>query len=342
MLEKNRGALLSWCMKMAGIFLRRKQWFLFPFISSMILSAVLIILLTQFHESSPVLRVMKDALDAGNIEASRRSIETLRAQVDREDAEMLQFRQMYKNELSERLKINLRVLGQLHVELFETKQAVKEKESREEAYGTAGALAADLKDKQRILGGLRKRYPDGHQKVVELKREIQEIARKIAKRGDHPVAPMGPEKTLTALKEREAQLTHGISTYERRIEETPNREQALSTLLNKRNRTLIAYQSLLQEKPSSMSVSFRVGVNGMLLGFLIGMALVVFREKTDRTIRTQDELGRLLSVPIILSIFDYKKVVTEDVAKPSTMRSAASKGASLYGPKTLFLVKDRR
>jgi len=337
MLEKNQGTLSSWCIRIVGIFLRRKQWFLIPFISSIILSAALVFLLTQFYESSPLLRTMKNGLDAGNIEASRRSIETLRRELDRQDAETLQFKQMYKNELSERLKINLRVLGQLHIDLFETKQAIKVKDGS----GKGDSLEAALRNKKRILEDLRKQYPDSHRKIIELKKEIQGL-KTMATRRDPTAASVESGKTLAALKEREEQLTRGIITYERRIEETPNREQALSTLLNKRNDTFIAYQALLQKKPSSMPVSFRVGVTGILLGFLMGIVLVVFREKTDRTIRTQDELGRLLSVPILLSVFDYKKVVTEETARPSTMRSAASKGGTLYGPKTLFLVKDRR
>jgi len=341
MLDKSEGGRSSWFVKAVGIFLRRKQWFLVPFVSSIILATGIILFLTQFYESPFFPHPLKNWLEADNVEVTRRSMENLRVQLSHQDAETLQFKQMHKNELASRLKINLRVLGQLHVDLFQIKQGIKGQNNNQE--NLTDPLAAGLKRKKRLLQDLQKRHPKGHPQIIELKKELQGLEKTVSQRTNSLETPIEYGLSFTALKEREAQLMQNILTYERNIERTPDREAALSVLTNKHNDTLTAYTTLLEKKTSFMPNSFRIGLSGVLFGFLLGIILVVFREKMDRTVRTQDELATLLpAVPIILSVFDYNKVAQNETAKPSAMRAASSSGSSLYGPKTLFLVKDRR
>jgi len=342
MQDSKQGKLPSGLIRSVGMFRRWKQWFVVPFLLSVAFSVLLILFLTRFYESLIFPPAVKAWLESETVRTTRYAIENLRETLNHQEAEISQFKQMHKNELSARLKINLRVIGQLHVDLYETKQAIKAKIGNEESRTKIDPLLAGFQRKKNLLEELRKRYPDSHQKIVALKKEVRHFEKMISEKRDHSSDPIQSEQSLAFLKERELQMTQSLLAYERRIERTPNREAALFALVSQHDNTVITYQSLLNKKTAYVPDASLIGLGGVLLGVLIGILLVVLREKMDRTIRTQDELGQLLSVPMVLSVFDYSKVPQEGTARPSAMRSAASSGSSLYGPKTLFLVKDRR
>lgn len=342
MRENGRGYFPSRLVKVVGVVQRRKRWLIVPFLLSTAFAVALNLFLTQFYESPIFPSVVKQWLESENIRSTRGALENLRETLRSQDAEIIQFKQMHKNELASRLKMNLQVLGQLHIDLFETKRAIKTKHGSEESRIKTDPLWAGLQKKTRLLEEMRKRYSDGHRKIVELKKEIREFEKMIAAKSEGPESLIQLEKSLASLTEREKQLSQSVLAYERRIERTIEREVALSDLVRRRHDTFAAYESLLNKKTAYIPDSLMIILGGIGLGLLMGIVLMVFREKMDRTIRTESELDHLLSLPIILSVFDYGKVPEEKVVRPSAMRSAASSGSALYGPKTLFLVKDRR
>jgi hypothetical protein len=329
--DKNKkGEPPSWIIKSVNIFWQRRLWFFVPLISGIILSIGLILILTQFYNSAIFPPHVREWLEAENIRFTRNSLDGLRKILYRQESEINQFERMNENELPSMLKANLRILGQLHTDLYETKKAI-----RAESTGEAkrGVWAEDWLKKRRDMANLQKQFPDRHPKVVAAKKEIGLFEKKVLDKeaailaGDVPVALIG----------RETRLMEKVRLYESRIEKTPEREKAMALLLEKRNQTKAAYQALLDKKPSYVPDSVLIALQGILLGFLAGVVLVVVREKADRSIRTHEALGQLLSVPVFASILDYKEIPPEGKAKPSAMRPTDASSASLYGQKSLFV-----
>ncbi len=334
-IEKNKRAEPpSWILKFVNTFWQRRLWFFVPFLSGIVLSIGLILILTQFYNSAIFPPHIREWLEAENVRLTRNSLDGLRKILYHQESEINQFKRMNENELPSMLKANLRILGQLHIDLHETQKAI-----RAESTGEAkrGLWAEDWLKRKRALADLQKRFPDRHPRVVAAKKEFGLFEKNILDKeaailaGDVPVA----------LIERETRLMEKVRLYEGRIEKTPEREKTMALLLEKRNQTKAAYQALLDKKPSYVPDSVLIALQGILFGFLVGVVLVFVREKADRSIRTHEALEQLLSVPVFASILDYKAIPPEGKAKPSAMRPTDASSASLYGQKSLFFAKDR-
>ena len=339
--EPKKNEIPSWIIRSISIFWRRKVWFFVPFFGSAVLSLGIILALTQFYDSTLFPSNVKVWLEEESALSTRRSLERIKETLHRQEGEIRQFKEMNKNDLADRMRSHLRILGQLHVDLFETKRAVQSQNRGEERLGSANPLVLGLAKKKRALETLRKQFPKNHPKVIAIERELKIFEMQVSDISNRPETPAS-EESLASLLEREKQLTEKVRMYERSIENAPILEKALAVLLGNYEVTRQSYQDLLNRNMSYIPNTVRIALYGIIGGLLIGLVLVVIREKTDRSLRTREELEQILPVPVFAVISDYKTVPLEGRVKPSTMRAAdVGGGSSMYGHKTLFLIKDR-
>lgn len=138
---------------------------------------------------------------------------------------------------------------------------------------------------------------------------------------------------MDALRERESNLRKQIQIFEKRVEDTPAREQELATLLRDYESTRKNYAGLLDKKlnakisenlekkqkgeqfrildPANLPEKpfkpdrLKIGLAGLVLGLGGGIALAFVREQLDSAIRKPEEVERIISVPVLVSIPDF-------------------------------------
>ncbi len=163
--------------------------------------------------------------------------------------------------------------------------------------------------------------------------------RKQAKKQGQVKAALGRE--ITALKKDKKRVTEEIQHYEHLIAAAPKREEERASLLMDYEILQRTYQDLLdkhtdltasaktlsealekrkREKPIRIIQTaslpkkpykpnlLKIGVTGVLTGFLTGVLLVGIRARMDRSVHTEAELEQLLSLPVLVSIADHNEV----------------------------------
>jgi succinoglycan biosynthesis transport protein ExoP len=136
-------------------------------------------------------------------------------------------------------------------------------------------------------------------------------------------------------KEEEKNLKEQMNLYQRRIEDTPKREQELTLLTRDYELLKTNYQSLLDknlqaqmaenlerkqkgeqfkildpavlpEKPIKPDRN-KILLIGGLLGIVLGIGLTWFRESLDQSFRTVSEVEEYLGIPVLATIPNLKE-----------------------------------
>jgi polysaccharide chain length determinant protein (PEP-CTERM system associated) len=135
---------------------------------------------------------------------------------------------------------------------------------------------------------------------------------------------------IAGLKNRRANLTRQTELYEKRVENTPLREQQLLTIMRDYENIQRNYQSLLEKRLQAKifenlekrqqgeifrildPANYPTGPHKpdrwkiVLLGIIItlgsGVGLILFMEQMDQSIRTEDQLWEALGIPVLASI----------------------------------------
>jgi len=202
-------------------------------------------------------------------------------------------------------------------------------------------------------------YPD----IIVLRRKISELENKIAQSTPLPQkteaseAPMEPSEgnleplnsepamallsqirtannELRDLEKREKDLLAQIALYERRVENTPRREQEMVTIQRDYQNISASYQSLLSKKLNAeisenlekrqKGEQFRIidpanlpekpikpdkimiVLMGSALSLGLGIGLAFIREQLDNSIRKPEEVERITSVLVLAIIPDFE------------------------------------
>lgn len=139
---------------------------------------------------------------------------------------------------------------------------------------------------------------------------------------------------LRDLEKREKGLLSQITRYERRVENTPKREQEMVTIQRDYNNISASYQSLLSKKLNAeisenlekrqKGEQFRIidtanlpekpikpdkmmiVLMGSALGLGLGVGLAFIREQLDNSIRKPEEVERITSVLVLAIIPDFE------------------------------------
>lgn len=240
--------------------------------------------------------------------------------------------------------------------------------------GPGQPLAAQLSALKRDLANAQSHYTESHPDVVDLKRKIASLEPKVKKeeeererrrrelrerqeetaagnnsQGPSTLLDPAAERLVTQyraqfretqleakrLKEEIGNLKEQIALYQRRIEETPKREQEMIQLSRDYDLLRTNYQSLLDKKYQSQMAEnlerkqqgeqFRildparlpekpskpdrnaVLAMGAFLGLAIGLGLAWFRESMDRSFYEVADLEGYLNLPVLTTILNLNE-----------------------------------
>jgi uncharacterized protein involved in exopolysaccharide biosynthesis len=217
-------------------------------------------------------------------------------------------------------------------------------------------LITQFRNLQRDLAVAQSRYKENHPDVIDLKKKIANIEPKIVE----IMSTQGQgisEKNLSApsldpetqrllaqygeqyhaavletrrLREEEKRLKQQVVFYQRRIEETPRREQELSLLTRDYDLLKTNYQSLMDKKiQSQMAQNLerkqqgeqfkildparvpekpvkpdrnKILMMGAAIGLALGLGLTWLRETMDQSFHTVSDVESYLELPVLATI----------------------------------------
>ncbi|MGZ3557854.1 MAG: GumC family protein, partial [Thermodesulfobacteriota bacterium] len=218
-------------------------------------------------------------------------------------------------------------------------------------------LIAQLRNLRSDLAVAQSKYKENHPDVIDLKRKIADIEPKIRESmrktkgqgvsGQNLTPPsLDPEteRLLTQyteqyhaaaletkrLREEEKELKQQIALYQRRIEDTPRREQELAFLTRDYDLLKTNYQSLLDKKiQAQMAQNLehkqqgeqfkildparvpekpvkpdrnKILLIGTVIGLALGLGLTWLRETMDQSFHTVSDVESYLGLPVLATI----------------------------------------
>jgi len=223
-------------------------------------------------------------------------------------------------------------------------------------------LVTQLRNLKRDLAIAQSKYKETHPDVVDLKKKIADLEPKVkdlmgrtqegrVSAQNLPPPTLDPEtqRLLTQyneqyhaavleakrLREEEKELKQQITLYQRRIEDTPRREQELTLLTRDYELLKTNYQSLMDKKiQSQMAENLerkqqgeqfkildparlpekpikpdrnKILLIGCVIGLAAGLGLVWFRESMDRSFHTVSDIEGYLEIPVLATIPNLKE-----------------------------------
>jgi polysaccharide chain length determinant protein (PEP-CTERM system associated) len=212
-------------------------------------------------------------------------------------------------------------------------------------------LILQLSRLRALLEDLQSRYTDSHPDIKMTKKKIAELEKALAAGGEgggkgtgrDPVTEQyhsfqetrkaqlaQVDREIQRLKKEEEKIRSMISLYQSRIDNTPIRELALSSMLREFQNLNDSYQILLKknteaqqaenlerrqkgeqfriidparipEKPFKPDV-FKVSLIGLVLGLAGGLGLVFVREQLDHSFRDAEDVETTLGLKVLANI----------------------------------------
>jgi len=257
------------------------------------------------------------------------------------EAEIKEYRQRYMGELPEQLNSNLSRMQFLQNQLIaketslrEIKIRIAELENEKSASADGTVNPYDVDSLERRLADLLMRYTENHPDVTRLKMRIAELTQ----------GAQGSQRSGTGLtrkidelasakftlENQIAFLNNQIQLYQRRVEETPKREQELISLKRDYDNMEKLYSSLLKRKlESEVSISMerkqkgeqfriidpaqlpkrsvepdlkRIFMMTLAVGFGLGCGLAYLLEFSDSSYRKPEKIEEDFRIPVIATI----------------------------------------
>ncbi len=293
---------------------------------------------------------VREAQAEGTTEFLENELNQAKGQLETQEEQLRSFKQRSMGELPGQLDTNLRTLDRLQSESHALQQRLKAAEDR---YGdltlgptalapsgdgarSPSGLAMRLQTMRSRLADLRSEYRDEYPDVVSLRKEIaraeaeliaQEKAAAAAASAsaEEPPDPdrfvaglVEQQRELRAIKQRQQAIQEQIREYEKRVENTPVREQQLAMIMRDYENVKRNYQSLLEKRQEAKIAEslerrqkaeiFRILdpadlparpykpnrplliLIGMVGGLVGGLGLALFREQLDPSIRSEADL----------------------------------------------------
>ncbi|MEW6442109.1 MAG: XrtA system polysaccharide chain length determinant [bacterium] len=219
----------------------------------------------------------------GTKEFLERQLQEIEQNLRAREAEIQQFKQAHMGELPEQQEANLRALEQLQQQKTSLMEAHRNSEDRQillerELSGTVQYLAGtgtdqtdifrQLESKRQELTSLKTRYTELYPDVVRVKKEIQELERRVAALGRAPgnqqpqedAPALNPAWTrirsqvdanLSAIENQREELESlnlRMRRLQQRIENVPKREQELTILTRDYDTIKQSYDSMMARK----------------------------------------------------------------------------------------------
>ncbi|MEW6681738.1 MAG: GNVR domain-containing protein [Nitrospirota bacterium] len=322
----------------------------------------------------------REAQAEGTTEFLETELQQTKVQLETHEQHLRAFKERSMGELPDQLDANLRTLDRLQLERQVLQQSLKSAEDRyadlsrqvlaassasEEA--TPSDLARRLQTLRTRLADLRTEYRDEYPDIILLKKEIASVETELASQGSREAQevtsasaagqlPAGnplamqladQQREINALRLRQQTVLEQIREYERRVENTPVREQQLAAILRDYENVQRSYQSLLakrQDAKISESLERRQKAEffrildpanlpsrpdkpnrpllmllGIFGGLAAGLGLAYFREQLDPSIQSEEDLvAATTGLPLLAVI----PVIPASVKKKSRSESS--------------------
>ena len=312
---------------------------------------------------------LREAQAVGTSDFLDDELTVMKKRLEEVEAQLKNYRESYMGELPEQLDSNLRILERLQEHLSEIQQslsdarirlvAVKEEAAtlREQPVtvimaGDNQAESNDLQELQAQLESLLTRYTDRHPDVLRLKARIADLQKQAQNKiaadtaandgqaaGQAAFASASPEiraqhneirDEIRRLERDIADTTEQIAIYQKRIENTPKREQELLSLKRDYENILTTHNSLLARKlEAEIAVNmerkqkgeqFRVLDNARLpekpvkpdmkklfvlivgAGLAVGGGIIFLLEYLDNSFKRPEEIEADLELPVLCTV----------------------------------------
>jgi uncharacterized protein involved in exopolysaccharide biosynthesis len=289
-------------------------------------------------------------------------LESVRKRLAEKEEELKGYRERYMGGLPDQLNANLAVLQRLQSQMDQLSKNLGDAENRkiliqqtvDEARKGRQALlpsspqgqeVKDLASLRNELAALEARYTPNHPDVVRLKKTIETLEASETKAGTDPAGKtVGLSRAEQVLVQQLRDIDLDIAStkaemkkvqgemiaYQKRVEDTPKREQELFSIQRDYENMKVLYDSLLKRKlEADIAVSMEKKQKGeqfrvidpakvpirpvepdvkrillmvLALGFGLGGGLAYLREMMDTSFKAPDEAEKELDMKILVSI----------------------------------------
>lgn len=201
----------------------------------------------------------------------------IKAELERQEARLQEFRRRHMGELPEQMGPNLQTLTRLQFDLQSTTEAISKAEERKILLSgdtTNNIINIDpdqarLRQLEAELVELRIKFTDKHPEIIQKNHQIEEVKRRMitmqAGAGKNPAAQTSKQLQsphaskpqtqieelnfeIERLKTKQKTLEEQIRVYQARVESAPLQEQQMLILQRDYENTKNKYQSLLDKK----------------------------------------------------------------------------------------------
>jgi polysaccharide chain length determinant protein (PEP-CTERM system associated) len=330
---------------------------------------------------------------AGTAEFLRIELQEVKQRLDEQERLVSEFKKRYIGELPQQMQANLATLEGLNAQLrlnsdsqmrtMERREATAKQLAEAGSFGPAGgpdATAARLARLKQELTELRDLFSDKYPDVIRVKTQIAVLERQLAEaranrrpEENESASAASPyilqlrqalsdlDAEIKVLKADERRLRAGIASYQRRVEETPRREQEFQALSRDYETTSQLYRSLVTRHEEAQIAEkmeqrqkgeqFRIldpaiasqqpaapnRLRLILIGLMISLGLaagtVMLTEHLDNSFHTLDDLRAFTTVSVLASI---PRIVTKADAGRRRWRFRLVAAAAMLGLALIF------
>ncbi|BBO72923.1 chain-length determining protein [Desulfosarcina widdelii] len=227
---------------------------------------------------------LREAQAVGTSDFLDAELQNMKSRLEEVEGQLKRYREAYMGELPEQLDSNLRILDRLQEHLSESQQNLSEAKIRLVAIQNEAAASreqattviigqntpqepTDLDQMRAQLENLLSRYTERHPDVVRLKARIAELEKQNQAEANSEVGDADADRNQAAMLSPEYRTQYNevvqemarlnadiedtkrqISVYQKRVENTPKREQELLSLRRDYQNIQSTYDSLLERK----------------------------------------------------------------------------------------------
>jgi polysaccharide chain length determinant protein (PEP-CTERM system associated) len=289
----------------------------------------------------------------------------VRKRLIKSEEELKQYRETYMGGLPEQLKTNLSILERLQGHLDQTNSSLRDGENRKitiqsqiteqererekttDQPHVQDKEGKDISTLRNELASLETRYTENHPDVIRLKKRIAQLEAERSETSTQtsptvktPALPEADQTLRRQLQEVELEIKgykdeikktrSQIAWYEKKVEETPKREQELLSLERDYENLEELYNSILSRKlEAEIAVSMekkqkgeqfriideaiiplrpvepdmkRIMLLTLALGFGLGCGLAYLKEVLDTSFRTPEDVEKEFQLPVLVSM----------------------------------------
>jgi len=286
-------------------------------------------------------------------------LESVRTRLMKKEEEIKGYRERYMGGLPDQLNANIAMLQRLQSQMDQLSRHLADAENRKilvqqtveetrkgmQALSAQGSETRDLNSLRNELAALEVKYTSNHPDVVRLKKMIETMEASESKprtdsRGETVGLSRAEQNLLMQTRDIDLDIASTraeirriqseMGEYQKRVEDTPRREQELFSTQRDYQNLKSSYDSLLQRKlEADISVSMEKKQKGeqfrvidpakiptfpvdpdmrkiflmvLALGLGLGGGLAYLVEMMDTSYRSPDEIEKELKLPILVSI----------------------------------------